>query len=85
MKTLRAFLTQPNRLFWALQIVGWSCYSVLGISAKIGVPFQKRAQAWILDARGQRVKEITAGRVTGKTEIAISPEHQTLWWEIAFP
>jgi hypothetical protein len=58
---------------------------VEGISARIGVPFQKRAQAWILDARGQRVKEITAGRVTGKTEIAISPEHQTLWWEIAFP
>jgi hypothetical protein len=36
MNTLRAFFTRPGRLFWTLQAVGWGCYSVLGISAKIG-------------------------------------------------
>ena len=36
MKMLRTFFAQPGRLFWTLQAVGWSCYSILGISAKIG-------------------------------------------------
>jgi hypothetical protein len=58
---------------------------VEGISAKIGVPFQKGARAWSLDARGQRQTEIRAKRGTGKTEIEISPAQQTLWWEIEIP
>src|SRR5438132_1688339 len=36
MSTLRRFLTQPARQFWALQAIGWCCYTILGISAKIG-------------------------------------------------
>ena len=36
MKMLRSFFAQPGRPFWTLQAVGWSCYSILGISAKIG-------------------------------------------------
>lgn len=56
---------------------------VEGVCAKIGVPFQRGAHAWTLDARGQRVKEIPAKRVTGKLEIEILPAHETLWWEIA--
>jgi len=58
---------------------------VEGISAKIGVPFQKGVRAWSLDARGQRQTEIPVKRGTGKTEIEISPAQQTLWWEIALP
>jgi hypothetical protein len=58
---------------------------VEGISAKIGVPFQRGLHAWALDARGQRVKEIPVKRVTGKSEIEISSDDQTLWWEIAIP
>lgn len=58
---------------------------VEGISAKIGVPYQKGVQAWTLDSRGQRVKEIPVKRVAGKSEIEISSAHQTLWWEIAVP
>jgi hypothetical protein len=56
-----------------------------GISAKIGVPFQKEAKAWALDASGQHVKEIPVKRVTGKSEIEISSDDQTLWWEIVIP
>ena len=62
---------------------GTSPSVVEGIPAKIGVPYQKGLQAWALDARGQRVKEIPVKRVTGKSEIEISPGDQTLWWEIA--
>ncbi|MDR3403899.1 MAG: carbohydrate binding domain-containing protein [Chthoniobacter sp.] len=58
---------------------------VEGISAKIGLPYQKGGQAWSLDARGQRQTEIAVKRVTGKAEMEISSAHQTLWWEIAFP
>ncbi|HSI11105.1 MAG TPA: hypothetical protein VK961_03635 [Chthoniobacter sp.] len=56
---------------------------VEGICARIGVPFQKGLRAWTLDARGQRVKEIPVKRETGKSEIEILPNHETLWWEIA--
>jgi hypothetical protein len=58
---------------------------VEGISAKVGVPFQKGLQAWTLDVRGKREKEIPVKRVNGKAEIEITPEHKTLWWEIALP
>jgi two-component system, LytTR family, sensor kinase len=36
MRTLKSVLFNPSRLFWALQIVGWGCYSILGFSAKVG-------------------------------------------------
>ena len=35
-RSFKAFLADPGRLFWTLQTVGWSCYAILGISAKIG-------------------------------------------------
>ena len=35
-RSLKSFLADPGRLFWTLQAVGWSCYAILGISAKIG-------------------------------------------------
>jgi LytS/YehU family sensor histidine kinase len=36
MRSLKTLLSNPGRLFWTLQIVGWCCYSILGLSAKIG-------------------------------------------------
>ena len=36
MRTLKSLLSDPGRLFWTLQIVGWCCYSILGFSAKVG-------------------------------------------------
>ena len=36
MRTLKSLLSNPSRLFWTLQIVGWCCYSILGFSAKVG-------------------------------------------------
>src|SRR5689334_7541459 len=36
MNSLKSFYARPGRPFWSLQAVVWSCYSILGISAKIG-------------------------------------------------
>ena len=36
MRTLKSLLSDTTRLFWTLQTVGWCCYSVLGVSAKVG-------------------------------------------------
>ena len=36
MRSLKTLLSNQSRLFWTLQIVGWCCYSILGLTAKIG-------------------------------------------------
>jgi hypothetical protein len=36
MTSLRTFFANPGRQFWALQIGGWLCYTILSSSAKVG-------------------------------------------------
>jgi LytS/YehU family sensor histidine kinase len=44
MSTLRRFFAQPVRQFWTLQAIGWCCYALLSMSAKIG---EGGAPQWI--------------------------------------
>ena len=52
---------------------------VEGIAAKITLPFSTKLKAWTLDDRGQRRAEVPLR--DGVLEI--SPEHHTLWYEVA--
>ena len=36
MPALRRFLSRPGHQFWALQVTGWLCYTILSSSAKVG-------------------------------------------------
>ena len=45
MHTLRSFLSSTSRQFWALQITGWLCYTILSSSAKVG---EGEPPKWIL-------------------------------------
>ena len=58
---------------------------VEGIAAKIDLPMVPGAKAWALDARGQRKTEVPLHQIEGRTQLNLSSEHQTLWWEIATP
>jgi hypothetical protein len=58
---------------------------VEGIAAKIELPFIKGAKAWALDTQGQRKTEVPLKRTGAHTQLEISSEQQTLWWEIAVP
>jgi hypothetical protein len=58
---------------------------VEGIAAKIELPAMPKAKAWALDATGQRKTEVPLKTANGHTEIEISPEQETLWWEVAGP
>lgn len=55
---------------------------VEGIAAKISLPELKNAKAWVLDELGRRKNEVPLEQTNGRTQIELSPEHQTLWWEI---
>jgi hypothetical protein len=55
---------------------------VEGIPAQISLPPLKKAKAWALDDRGQRKSEVLLRQANGRTVLDLSPEHQTLWWEI---
>jgi len=58
---------------------------VEGINAKIILPAIKGAKAWALDERGQRKNEVPLVQTDAGTQLEISSEHGTLWWEIAVP
>jgi len=45
MPALRRFLSRPGRQFWALQVTGWLCYTILSSSAKVG---EGEPPRWIL-------------------------------------
>ena len=51
---------------------------VEGVAAKITLPLSTKLKAWALDGRGQRRAEVPM--IGGVLEI--SPEHQTLWYEV---
>lgn len=54
-----------------------------GISAKIILPASGDVQVYPLDGNGKRMKPFTAKRLDGDfVEIEISPEYQTLWYEV---
>ena len=52
---------------------------VEGIAAKITLPLSTKLKAWVLDDRGQRRAEV----LFNDGVLDLSPEHQTLWYELA--
>ena len=56
-----------------------------GISATIELPLLIGAQAWALDARGQRTQPVELTTKDGHTVLEIGPRWKTLWYEIEAP
>jgi hypothetical protein len=58
--------------------------NVEGIPATITLPLSAaRWKAWALDERGQRKAEVPLKKTGADTQLTLSPDHKTLWWEIA--
>ena len=57
---------------------------VEGIPGEITLPVPAaRVQAWALDPQGQRAAEVAVTETEGHAVLAIGPQHQTLWYEVA--
>jgi len=56
---------------------------VEGVPAAINLPLTGKFKAWALDERGGRKTDVPLKNENGGLTIELSPEHRTLWWEIA--
>lgn len=56
---------------------------VEGVKAQINFAISQKLKAWALDERGQRRQEVPLQSADGSLTLTLSPEHKTLWYELA--
>ncbi len=57
--------------------------TVEGIPATITLSERVKWKAWALDERGQRKAEVPLKQAGTETQLTLSPDQKTLWWEVA--
>ncbi|MEM9585825.1 MAG: alpha/beta hydrolase-fold protein [Planctomycetota bacterium] len=57
--------------------------SVLGMEAEISLKCQKVDRVFVLDGQGRRLDEVPVQRSDDRITFRISPEYETLWYELA--
>ncbi len=56
---------------------------VEGVPAQVSFASNQKLKAWALDERGQRGQEVPLQAENGQLTLDLSPEHKTLWYELA--